>query len=93
MPAYCTGFGAASTENKEGFNTRMLSVHVKDNESIEVAIRRFKRLCEKEGIIAEVRRRRFFEKPTTERKRKAAVAVKRHQKKLSKDSMTFTRYY
>ncbi len=60
----------------------MPSVRVKDNEPFEVAIRRFKRACEKAGLMSEVRRREFYEKPTAERKRKAAAAVKRHLKEV-----------
>lgn len=62
----------------------MPSVKVRENEPFEVAMRRFKRACEKAGILAEVHRREFYEKPTQVRKRKAAAAVKRYQKKLSK---------
>ena len=71
----------------------MPSVRVKDNEPFEVAMRRFKRSCEKAGILAEVRRREYYEKPTWERKRKAAAAVKRWQKKVSRDSRRFVRQY
>jgi len=71
----------------------MPSVRVKDNEPFEVAMRRFKRSCEKAGILAEVRRREFYEKPTWERKRKAAAAVKRWQKKISRESRCFDRAY
>lgn len=71
----------------------MPSVRVKDNEPFEVAMRRFKRSCEKAGILAEVRRREYYEKPTWERKRKAAAAVKRWQKKISRDSRRFERQY
>ena len=60
----------------------MPNVRVKENEPFEVAMRRFKRSCEKAGVLAEVRRREFYEKPTTERKRKAAAAVKRHHKRI-----------
>jgi len=56
-------------------------------------MRRFKRSCEKAGILAEVRRREYYEKPTWERKRKAAAAVKRWQKKVSRDSRRFERQY
>lgn len=59
----------------------MPAVKVKENEPFDVALRRFKRSCEKAGILAEVRRREFYEKPTSVRKRKAAAAVKRHAKK------------
>jgi len=62
------------------------NVRVKENEPFEVALRRFKRSCEKAGVLSEVRRREFYEKPTTERKRKAAAAVKRHLKKLNRES-------
>ena len=55
----------------------MPSVKVRENEPFEYALRRFKRSCEKAGIMAETRRREFYEKPTQERKRKAAAAVKR----------------
>jgi small subunit ribosomal protein S21 len=63
----------------------MPSVRVKENEPFDVALRRFKRSCEKAGVLSEVRRREFYEKPTAVRKRKAAAAVKRLQKKLSRE--------
>jgi len=71
----------------------MPNVRVKDNEPFEVAMRRFKRSCEKAGVLAEVRRREFFEKPTWERKRKAAAAVKRWAKKLGRETRRFDRPY
>ena len=63
----------------------MPSIRIRENEPFEIAIRRFKRTCEKAGVLSEVRRREFYEKPTEERKRKAAAAVKRHLKKLSRE--------
>ncbi len=71
----------------------MPSVRVRDNEPFEVALRRFKRSCEKAGILTEVRRREFYEKPTAERKRKRAAAIKRHQKKLAKEQQRQARFY
>ena len=62
----------------------MPSVRVRDNEPFDIAIRRFKRACEKAGVLAEVHKREFYEKPTSVRKRKAAAAVKRWQKKKSR---------
>jgi small subunit ribosomal protein S21 len=56
-------------------------------------MRRFKRSCEKAGVLAEVRRREFYEKPTWERKRKAAAAVKRTLKKVSRENRRFERQY
>ncbi|WP_183909189.1 30S ribosomal protein S21 [Simiduia aestuariiviva] len=71
----------------------MPSVKIKENEPFDVALRRFKRSCEKAGILAEVRRREFYEKPTTVRKREAAAAVKRHAKKMSRENKKFQRMY
>lgn len=71
----------------------MPHVKVKENEPFEVALRRFKRTCEKAGVLTEVRRREFYEKPTEVRKRKAAAAVKRHMKKLSREIIRRTRLY
>ncbi len=64
----------------------MPTVRVKENEYFDAALRRFKRSCEKAGILTEVRRREFYEKPTQERKRKRAAAVKRHHKKLQREA-------
>jgi small subunit ribosomal protein S21 len=74
-------------------NAFMPSVRIKENEPFDVALRRFKRSCEKAGILAKVRSCEFYEKPTWERKRKAAAAVKRNQKKVSRESRKFTRLY
>lgn len=71
----------------------MPNVRVKENEPFEIAMRRFKRSCEKAGVLAEVRRREFYEKPTAERKRKAAAAVKRNIKKVQRESRKFERQY
>lgn len=69
----------------------MPTVRVKENEPFDVALRRFKRACEKAGILSETRRREFYEKPTQIRKRKAAAAVKRHLKKLAREEATMMR--
>lgn len=71
----------------------MPHVRVRENEPFEVALRRFKRTCEKAGVVAEVRRREYYEKPTAERKRKAAAAVKRQLKKNSRDMTRRARLY
>lgn len=68
-------------------------VRVKDNEPFDVALRRFKRSCEKAGVLAEVRRREHYEKPTQQRKRKLAAAVKRHAKKLQREQLRRKRLY
>ncbi len=71
----------------------MPSVKVKDNEPFDVALRRFKRSCEKAGVLAEIRKRECYEKPTTMRKRAAAAAVKRHAKKLQRENARRVRLY
>ncbi|MCB1736257.1 MAG: 30S ribosomal protein S21 [Gammaproteobacteria bacterium] len=68
-------------------------VKVRDNEPFEVALRRFKRSCEKAGIVTELRRREAYEKPTQERKRKRAAAVKRTLKKVMREQARRTRLY
>ncbi|HHC73646.1 MAG TPA: 30S ribosomal protein S21 [Thiothrix sp.] len=71
----------------------MPSIRVKENEPFEVAIRRFKRTCEKAGVVAEARAREFYEKPTSVRKREKAAAVKRNYKRISRELNRRTRLY
>lgn len=71
----------------------MPDVKVREGEPFDIALRRFKRACEKAGIIAEVRRREFYEKPTQVRKRKKAAAVKRTAKKVSRENLRLKRLY
>jgi small subunit ribosomal protein S21 len=73
------------------FEVSMPSVRVRENEYFDAALRRFKRACEKAGILTELRRREFYEKPTQERKRKKAAAIKRHMKRISRDGMRTSR--
>ena len=71
----------------------MPQAKLKEGEPVGVALRRFKRSCEKAGVLADVRKREFYEKPTQERKRKKAAAVKRYKKKMSRESVRTTRLY
>jgi len=71
----------------------MPAVRVRENEPFDIALRRFKRSCEKAGILTEIRRREFYEKPTQVRKRKLAAAVKRHLKKVSRELSRHRRMY
>lgn len=84
---------AGLIQSKQKVKGSMPNVRVRENEPFEVAMRRFKRACEKAGTLAEVRRREFYEKPTQERKRKQAAAVKRQLKKVSRDVSRRTRLY
>ena len=60
-------------------------VYVKDEESFENALRRFKRKCEKAGVLTELKKRQYFEKPSVRRKRKALQARKKILRKLSEE--------
>lgn len=64
----------------------MPSVSAKQNESTDALLRRFKRSCEKAGILTELKRRARYTKPTKERTQMKAAAVKRYQKKLLKET-------
>ena len=65
----------------------MPGIKVRDNEGFDSAVRRFKRVVEKSGILSEMRRREFHETPSMKRKRALAAAVKRYRKKLNRDGM------
>ena len=65
----------------------MTTVHIKENEPFDVALRRFRRTIERNGLITELRARTAYEKPTTERKRKKAAAVARLRKRLRRDQL------
>ena len=62
----------------------MPSVRIRESEHFDASLRRFKRACEKAGVLTELRRREYYEKPTQERKRKKAAAVKRHVKRQAR---------
>jgi small subunit ribosomal protein S21 len=71
----------------QGEKVSMTTVRVKENEPFDVALRRFKRIMEKTGLLTELRAREFYEKPTWERKRKAAAAVKRQYRRLRNQTL------
>ena len=55
----------------------MAEVRVKENESLDQALRRFKRQCARSGVLAELRNREHYEKPSVKRKKKSEAARKR----------------
>lgn len=59
----------------------MTTIKLKDGESIEGALKRFKKATEKAGILAEIRKREHYEKPSVKKKKKAIAAKKRAVKK------------
>jgi small subunit ribosomal protein S21 len=58
----------------------MVGIRVRENESFESALRRFKKICEKSGVLSEIRRREHYEKPSGRRKKKALAARKKKRK-------------
>lgn len=62
----------------------MPGVRIKEGESFESAIKRFKKQCEKAGILSEIRKREHYDKPSVKRKKKAIAARKRAMKRTKK---------
>ncbi len=60
----------------------MVGIRIREGESFESAVRRFKRSCEKSGILSELRKREHYEKPSVRRKKKSIAARKRALKKV-----------
>ena len=65
---------------KKGGEKEMSTVRLGENESIDSAIRRFKRKCARDGIIGDLRKREAYEKPSVKRKKKSEAARKRAYK-------------
>ncbi|MFH1380478.1 MAG: 30S ribosomal protein S21 [bacterium] len=59
----------------------MAVIKVRENESIEDALRRFKRICERDGIMQEIKRREYYESPSIKRKRKMAELKRKLRRK------------
>ena len=64
----------------------MPGIFIREGDSFEAALKKFKKQCEKAGILSEVRKRESYEKPSVKRKKKDAAARKRAMKKSSKPS-------
>lgn len=61
----------------EGGKYNMSEIRVRENESLDSALKRFKRQCAKAGVMQEVRKREHYEKPSVKRKKKSEAARKR----------------
>lgn len=57
-------------------------VRVRANDSFEIALKRFKKQCEKDGILSDIKKREHYEKPSVKRKKKAIAARKKAQRKI-----------
>jgi small subunit ribosomal protein S21 len=62
----------------------MALIRIRDNEAFEQAFRRFKKSCEKSGVLSEIKKREHFEKPSVRKKKKSMAARKRLIKKMKK---------
>jgi small subunit ribosomal protein S21 len=60
----------------------MSEIKIRDNETLDSALRRFKRQCAKSGVLSEVRKREHYEKPSVKRKKKAEAARRKNTKKF-----------
>lgn len=65
---------------RQEVNRNMAQVIVRENESLESALKRFKRSCARDGVMAEVRKREHYEKPSVRRKKKSEAARKKARK-------------
>ena len=60
---------------------KRLEVVIQDNESLDRALRRFKRKVQRSGLYSELRKRRYYEKPSAQRKRKREAAIRRERRR------------
>ena len=70
----------------------MTKHELSDNESIEIAIKKFRKKCERDGINRELKKRAFYEKPSLQKKRKREAARRKLLKKLRKQQQQAQNY-
>ena len=75
----CNLFGYL-TLNRNGVGFYMAKIQISENESLREAVRRFKKMCDKEGIINQSKRYAYFEKPSDKRRREASRRIKNIKK-------------
>lgn len=63
----------------------LLEVIVQEGENLERALRKFKRKVQRSGLYSELRKRRFYEKPSAQRKRKREAAIRRERRRQRRD--------
>ena len=71
----------------------MPSIKIKEKEHFEIALRRFKRFCEKAGIVIDVKKKNHYEKPTWVRRRKKLNAIKKTKIQASRNRIRKRNYY
>ena len=82
----CAFSAAAGTDPPEGVFYRVAEVKIQEGESIESALRRFKRKVQQEDIIKDIKKHSFYLKPGDKRRAKQALARKRNRKKLRRET-------
>ena len=81
-----TCYPEISYQIREAGELRLAEVHVQDGETLESALRRFKRKVQTEDIIKEIKRHSFYLKPGEKKRTKEALARKRNRKKRTRDT-------
>ncbi len=71
----------------------MTKIEVGEEESIEQAIRRFRKKCERDGINRELKKRSFYEKPSLKKKRKKETLMRKIQKRVRRQQQQQSRHY
>lgn len=84
LPIYILSLEKTLSPQRGGVHKRMPGIKVRDTEPFEGALKRFKKQVEKAGVLSEVRKREFYEKPSVKKKRKAIAARKRALKRMHK---------
>ena len=87
LPAWTRGVAPGVTA--EGATTKgrlCLEVVIQEGENLERALRRFKRKVQRSGLYSELRKRRFYEKPSAQRKRKREAAIRRERRRQRRNS-------
>ena len=64
----------------------MVEVTLQDGDSLDRALRRFKRQVQRAGVFSELRRKKYYEKPSEEKKRKSAAAERRRRRQRARHS-------
>ena len=67
----------------EGGKNLMSEVHVKENESLDSALKRFKRNCVKSGVLSDLRKKEYYQSPSVKRRKKSEAARKNKNKKFN----------
>ena len=85
LPRETLAFSRVSAPDEKGAagrRDRMSEVRIKDNESLDSALKRFKRNCAKAGVLSDLRKKEFYQSPSVKRRKKSEAARKKKNKKF-----------